>query len=491
MESIENDTTKYKKHLEECINIYKQVHHIMLISLNDVFMNDQFNLLKNDELIKDTIDILTQNEYNLDKILNSNLSSSKENKFIKLSFELDKVINSPIIEKYSSETTTITKNKIKVKKKKSYEVDILSTYMVDILESNNINNIIEMGCGKSYLTDSILLNDSMIYFGIDKKDDLIEKSKKSKTKKENSIVLNYNVTNDNYKYLYESDIEPLLKSPKDKVLLFGLHSCGNLTSNTLKMFVDNSCFTHIVIIGCCLNLLMEYITPETKESDLFKLYIQSIGYDNKGNFLEQSLLYEYNFSSIGFPLSRYIIEEHPRIFLGRTARNSAMQNSPKNEDKIINVKQNISYKKLFYRTLLQAFFESNYEEMKLVYGFGKMNINISDDFSIYLNVVFENIEKILLKNNCDDNKDKYAKFCEFRNGINKDLINQFYSKWEIYENIVWAVYIIRLKFAKLIEYLIALDRVIYLQENNVKNVKLVKIFEESMSVRNILIYASK
>ena len=50
---------------------------------------------------------------------------------------------------------------------------------------------------------------------------------------------------------------------------------------------------------------------------------------------------------------------------------------------------------------------------------------------------------------------------------------------------------IRMKFSKLIEYIIALDRIIYLFENNIYNIRLIKTFNESLSTRNILIYASK
>lgn len=70
-------------------------------------------------------------------------------------------------------------------------------------------------------------------------------------------------------------------------------------------------------------------------------------------------------------------------------------------------------------------------------------------------------------------------------------LEKFYSIYSEFENLFWAFYIIRIKFAKIIEYIIALDRIIYLKENNVENVELVKIFDDNKSARNLLIFATK
>ena len=71
------------------------------------------------------------------------------------------------------------------------------------------------------------------------------------------------------------------------------------------------------------------------------------------------------------------------------------------------------------------------------------------------------------------------------------VLKEFLSNHKGKEKILWSVNMIRMKFAKLVEYIIALDRIIYLIENGIEKVKLVKIFNEIISTRNILIYASK
>jgi len=41
---------------------------------------------------------------------------------------------------------------------------------------------------------------------------------------------------------------------QDNFILTGLHACGNLTSSVIEIFVKESCFKGICIVGCCYNL---------------------------------------------------------------------------------------------------------------------------------------------------------------------------------------------------------------------------------------------
>jgi hypothetical protein len=525
-----NISNSYKSYFEELVSLYQSIQHILLISLNDVFLKTNLNSLLMDELIKDTIDIIVKHENDLNKILKTQekFSQCSENetlnKFLMYSKKCEELLSSKLIEYPFSENKTESAIPIPIpidnhssfkkgknipkkhKSKKNYEVEKLSQYMLDIIEKENLKNLIEMGCGKSYLTDSILLSDDMVYIGLDRKDDLIDKSTKS-NKKKNLFVLNHDITLENFSEIFEKEIESKLNKSIDekKIMLFGLHSCGNLTSDTIKIFFQRKEFTHIVIVGCCLNLLKEYVSEEVQnKSEIFKEYLANIGYDNKGNFLEQTLLYEYDYAKVGFPLSEYILKKHKGLFLTRTVRNASMQSFPKKEDCLIESKKNLFYKKIFFRTLLQSFLEEFFVELKNVYGFGKIDITTDDDFGRYLNIVFKNLHK-LIKNNSNkeklqiENENLLKKlndlqsilFEENFDCIKSSVLLEYVKKFEELENVLWAVYVIRLKFAKIIEYIIALDRIIFMQERGISNVHLVNIFDESVSVRNILIYATK
>lgn len=482
--------------LDKFISLFLSFQKILLISLNDLFFQENLKNLSNDKLVNDTLKILKQNNYDLEQLLSTNIFDTEnynENLFLNYSKIMFDLLSNPLIIQHAHISSTSNK-RIKRTLKKSYEVDVLSNYLIHILESQNLKCIFEMGCGKSYLTDDIMISDDMLYIGVDRKDDLIDKTSKvlNSNGKENSYVLNHYINVKNFGSLYDSEIKAIFNKKcingqiYDKILLFGLHSCGNLTSDTIKLFTQYDCFSNIVIVGCCLNLLKEYVSKDALQSDEFEYYIKHIGYDNKGNYLEQTLLYEYEFEEIGYPMSQYIVSKYPKLFLSRTVRNSSMQSIPKTEDKICDSKNNIFYKKILYRTMLQAFFEIYFPSLKNYYGYGKVKLEINDDFKVYLHQIFNNLIK---KGNIKDIEELIL----LKQKLEKDpdIVDKFINNFLNYEDLLWAFYTIRLKFSRIVEYIIALDRIIYMKEQGVNKIELIKIFDERFSVRNLLIYASK
>lgn len=501
-----NQNEKFNSYLDDLIQNYFVIQKIIIVATTDVLKNKFLNFFMQDKLVCDTIKILQKFNYDFEILLDSNIfnrtfETFKEkdlnsNLFLEFSKIFNDLINSKVIINYINQnnldklnTLSNIPKKFQVKRKKCYEIEILSDYLIENLESENIYNIIEMGCGKSYLNDDIILNEELIYIGIDKKDDLIEKSKElfSKNLKKNIFSINSFVTLQNFDYLYDNEFQNKLNTKFNKnILLFGLHSCGNLTSDSIKIFSNKQCFSHLIIIGCCLHALKEYITPEATENEVFKDYLSSAGFDNKGNFLEGTLIFENRIDEIGYPLSNYVKTTHCNLFLGRTARNSAMTTFPKNCDKNVKSKNVVNHKKFFYRALLQAFIEINIPELQNFYGYGEIKISIHDTFAKYVRIVIKNLSKIL------QNKPELLDKVNHLNSILKDdEIDKFERLYEQYEDIVWAVFLIRIKFSKIVEYIIALDRVIYLKENNIDKIDILKIFDEKVSVRNLLIYASK
>jgi hypothetical protein len=593
----------YENLLEKLYNILNEINQIILFNLNEIFFEKNLEIFKNNILISDTISILKNVDFDLNKIGYSNNFYDlfeknileKSNSFYILSKSLDSImeeisnisnnfytkfekIKDEKQKKLLEEKQKIKKpkktfqergKKVRVRNKKSYEVDILSDYIIELLNEHKIKNIIEMGCGKSYLTDNVLIKDDIIYFGIDKKDHLIENSN-LKTK-ENIFLISEIVNYENFNEIYEDQIKNKLSENKNKnkskiininninisldpkqeienqneieyfiekennnqqyyndnsnnnhynfenIMLFGLHACGNLTSDSLKIFAKNKVLTHLVMVGCCFNLLMEFISKETMETKLYKDYINSIGYNNKGSFLENTLLTDSDFRKIGYPLSLHIREKYKDKFLGRSIRNVAMQNIPKENDYDINALTNFKYKSLLYRTMLQCFFEIYFPELKFIYGYDKLKLSINDSFSLYLknfllrfeemidnnDVFIKDIDNKFLKEKLnilikrikyipEESNEDFIENGNLNSSVN-DKINteEFYDYYKNYESILWAFYTIRIKFVKIIEYIVVFDRIIYLFENGLKKIQLVKIFDENKSPRNLLIYASK
>ena len=484
-----NNIKDYYVLLSKMIELYEVIQPILLINLNDLFKEKNILLLQNNALIKDTITILKQNNFNFNALLQNEIfDNNKDNLYIKLSNTLKELLRDKCIESNGAteeKMVILTKNRKNLfKKKKEHEVRQLSNFIHGIFSKTKLETMLEIGCGKSYLTESLLKdNPNCLYIGIDMKEKLIEKSQQIYSN-QNVIVLSGIVTANNFDEFYIKNIKQHIKEHKKaekNIFLFGLHSCGNLTSDTLRLFANHEFFSHLAIVSCCMNLLTEYVTPTAQQTELFKDYEANVGVNNKGEKLEQTLVYtEEEAKTAGYPLSNFMLTQYPKMFLSRTIRNSAMQKNTETGE--IN---SLQYKKILYRTYLQVFFEHYIPELGLTYGFGKVDLNNEDTFKDYLFNILDVIKK--------DKDEAFHKKVDDIKSNAESILKEFLSKYEKEEviNLLWGANMIRMKFSKLIEYIIALDRIIYLFENKIYNVRLIKTFNECLSTRNILIYADK
>ena len=495
-----NQINDYKLLLDKFILLYKNIEELFSINLNDAFKKNNYDKMIENKLLLDTEIILSQYNNDINKILllksftvnNNDNISINDNLFIKYTLEYEELIkNNLIINNGDTDILeghfiqNIEKKKI-FKIKKEHEVKKLSDFIRQSQSLSYSEILFEIGCGKSYLTDALLSgdNNNLTYIGVDMKENVIEKAKKTYKKYKNVHLINSFINFDYFSEFYEKNIKNILIE-NDKLnknmFLFGLHSCGNLTSNTLKIFINNNYFKSIAIIGCCLNLLNEYISPNTKSSIEFKTFFNGLGFDKKGNFLDNTFIYDINNNenNIGYPLSKYIRDKYQNLFFGRDVRNAAMLNNIENAPF-----ESITTQKNFFRSLLQKFLEDNLEEYGNVYGLGKIKFTDKCSFSEYMNNFLSE-----LKSN-----EKNEKIIQKINELLKDIenkSNKFYEENKFLSLRHYALNLIRIKFAKIVEYIVALDRIIYLIENGINNVKLIRIFNNHISPRNLLIYATK
>ena len=495
-----NIIQNYFSLLDEFIYLYKNIQEIFSINLNDSLKSLNIQKILSSELIKDTILILSQNNYNINKILeptfldnNSNLPTSQEktnnNLFVIYSKKFESLINNRLILNQEKDSNSeniqghflqnIERDKI-YKIKKNHEVKKLSEFIISTNQKSE--TFLEMGCGKSYLTDALIKSEkNILYIGIDMNINVITKAKKTYKKNKNIYLLDGFITSENFEEFYSNMVKSILSQNKKlakNIFLFGLHSCGNLTSNTLKMFIKYDYFKSVAIVGCCLHLLNEYINPETKNSKEFLNYYNNIGKDKNGNFLDNTLIFEKN-ENIGYPLSEYISNKYKNFYLGRAVRNTAMQNNTENaeyDSELMN--------KNFYRALLQKFLENNLEEYANIYGLGKIKLDTKNNFCDYVRNYLIDVKKNEKNDNLINKIDIILKNIE-------EKCNKFYEEYKEYKNYYFALNLIRVKFAKIVEYIVALDRIIYLNEQGIKKCKLIRIFNNHISPRNLLIYAYK
>jgi DNA-binding ferritin-like protein (Dps family) len=120
----------------------------------------------------------------------------------------------------------------------------------------------------------------------------------------------------------------------------------------------------------------------------------------------------------------------------------------------------------------------------MVYGYAKVDVESEDTFKTY---VIKALNDVATK--CEDNNTK-QKVHAVTTNIDQ-VLTEFMPMYMKYDNYLWTISFIHMRFSKLVEYIIALDRVLFLFENGVKEVKLVRLFNDMLSTRNILIYARK
>ena len=555
--------TNYKMLLDISLELLLKLHNIYAISMNDIFLDSNIKLIKENLYINEILDILNDentksnsyydnkhktnninysifqklsqlddyifnyNKNNINSVFyntNTNNNTNTTNTTTSTSSQIDKstknlnsliilykqVMNSDLI--INNDYYNINSNNNPINKKE-YEVNVLSNFIIQNIGFTRNNNSIvfknlflEVGCGKSYLYKKLksMYND-ILYIGIDKKDKLIEKTK---LEDKQMLIYNYNVDYSNFNTIFNEYILKDLQSKNiinsnnciiNNSILLGLHTCGDLTSNIIKVFANTNlkAFNTLAIIGCCFNLLTEYVDNKIIDSKIFKSYVTSIGYNEKGICLDETIINNFDFKVIGFPMSKYAINTsiNNNFFLGRLIRNSAMLVNENFSSNNTDLMQHI--KKLFYRALLQKLIEIHVPELNKFYGFGKIKKSIGiSSFKEYILLIIENLKK--LKNNSviyDKYTLGYNKLYElicpnkYSNDNFKNFLDIYYT--QEYYNIFVAFFFIRVKFAKLIELYVNLDRVIYIIENNISIVKLYKIFDDNYSNRNFLIYARK
>ena len=494
-----NQIHEYEKLIDQFFSLFNDIKEIFSINLNDALKSNNYNKMLSNKFLSDTELILNKYNNDINKILqlktfqegensSNNNQLDSDNLFIKYSLQYEKILeNNLIINKEEDNISghfsqNISKDKI-FKNKKDHEIKKLSDFINKSI-TNDIEVLFEFGCGKSYLTDALLSTDNknLIYIGVDMNKKVIDKAKKTFEKYKNVHLINSYIDFEKFNEFYEENLKSILSSNNKlnkNIFLFGLHNCGNLTSNTLKIFLQNNYFKSIAIIGCCLNLLNEYINPETKSSKEFTDFYNSIGYDKNNKFLDSSFIYDINDNNIGYPLSDYIKKNYKNIFFGKDIRNAAMLNNIENAPY-----DSISTHKNFFRALLQKFLEENLNEYANIYGLGKNKYNDKYTFTEYVKDFL-----IQIKNREKDEK-ILEKIEKLINDV--DIVgNKFYEENKFLLSKHYALNLIRIKFAKIVEYIVALDRVIFLLEKGINNVKLIRIFNNHISPRNLLIYASK
>ena len=132
-----------------------------------------------------------------------------------------------------------------MKQKKKYEIKLLGNVIINEAKTKDINTIIDIGCGKGYLTNYISLNSNLRVIGIEGDENFTNKMMLRINKIEQVYLSNQNIILNKaegytsfltYKTTPE-EFKSLSKIKSDEnIILTGLHPCGDLTPTLMRFF---------------------------------------------------------------------------------------------------------------------------------------------------------------------------------------------------------------------------------------------------------------
>uniref|UniRef100_A0A8D0MBE6 Methyltransferase domain-containing protein n=1 Tax=Sus scrofa TaxID=9823 RepID=A0A8D0MBE6_PIG len=235
----------------------------------------------------------------------------------------------------------------------------------------------------------------------------------------------------------DSELHDIIKDLED-CLMVGLHTCGDLAPNTLRIFASKSEIKGVCSVGCCYHLLSEEFENPHKECTQEKW---------------------------GFPMCRSLKEG--RWCCGRNARMSACLALER-----VAVGQGLPTESLFYRAVLQDIIKDCYGITKCDRHVGKLYSKSSS----FLDYVRKSLKKLGL----DESK------------LPEKVIMDYYEKYKPRMNELEAFNMLKVVLAPCIETLILLDRLCYLKEQeDIAWSALVKLFDPVKSPRCYALIALK
>ncbi|XP_050344288.1 probable methyltransferase-like protein 25 isoform X2 [Nymphalis io] len=345
--------------------------------------------------------------------------------------------------------------------KKSYEVQTMSHLVASLFNASGSTHCVEAGGGRGHLPVALSLAyhlpsltvdcDERTISNAENRVKIIQKqwhaiAKKIRDGSEESISESINSNLHRFASTFitkDTDLAAIVreKFPEHssydiKLLLTGLHTCGNLGPSSLRILSSRSHVSAALTVPCCYHLLLE-----RTDHHLLDVFQRDHGHVATGH---------------GFPMA-----EHLRGYnLGRNARMLAAQSI----DRVVHYRQ-LPDKSLLYRAMLQVIIRTHLPDLPLSEGKLKGLGPKCKDFKEY----FKTADGLLKLGLYDTLPDTYL----------SDLVENMHCQWKK----IVLFYLVRLCLAQVIESVILLDRLLYLYENGFEKVYLVKLFDPVLSPR--------
>jgi hypothetical protein len=364
---------------------------------------------------------------------------------------------SPNFPKSSSSILIPFKETVGMSPKKIHETSKLAPFISTHFKSHEINQIIDLGAGQGYLSFLLASRYDFKVTAIEGRKHNSEKSQE-RAERIGKSISGKNLLQNVCQIVTGEDLESL---GGETCGIVGLHTCGDLASDSIKMFVNGKNVKAIINVACCYQLLSELVDKNCPE---YLEYVEYLGLGTEGRSLDESLT--DNPEKAGFPLSDFIRSNFKGFLLGKLTRSLCIGDSSSQNSK----KAMFNFVKMEYRAAFQYLLTTRFPNFDKVFAIGS-KIRRFEDFAGYCDAAFE---KLKLKNPFD-----------------KEELNSFYDvNFKEGSKKVSALWTLRSVFSGPVENLILLDRVLFLKEQGME-VQAFSIFDRGQSPRNTAICAFK
>ncbi|KAJ0748507.1 putative Methyltransferase domain-containing protein [Helianthus annuus] len=376
--------------------------------------------------------------------------------------------------------------------KKRHEIEALAAVVGSVARDVETNTIIDLGAGQGYLSQVLSFEYQLSVIAIDasshhgrvthERAERIKKHYEAKLRKSSLGGKGVTIPRTVTCRVLSSDMLTTLLNSKDgdergqnqsindtcPLLLTGLHACGDLSVTMLRAFLESKEVKAVVSIGCCYNLLSE----------------------------------EEDNALCGFPISRGV--KSTGVHLGRNSRDLACQSADRwkvmEKDASLHNFELHAFRAAF-QLLLSRYFPETLSGSPTIGRQGKtlrrqqqnsrMNGLATDGCSC--------------KPDSTSGKDEHVDTCSLfekfsKSGLHRLNLNQphdvdFAGIWkeaEPFVEVIGAYWSLRAALGPVLETLILLDRLLFLQEqgDSVEAV-MVPIFNPNISPRNVALIAKK
>ncbi|XP_057458086.1 uncharacterized protein LOC130748860 [Lotus japonicus] len=410
--------------------------------------------------------------------------------------------------------------------KKKHEVEVLSAVVNTVAESVRAQGIVDVGAGQGYLAQvlafqyqhPVIAIDACSHHGsvTDARAGRIKKHYASKMVKSGSGMQSLNVPKtitccvlsiDALKTLVETslpgDVEqsmlngekqegqgklhwPSVANKRPSTVLAGLHACGDLSVIMLKTFLDCKDVKAIVSIGCCYNLLSE---ESIRGGDSQCGFPMSHALRSTGLSLGKSArdlacqsaerwrsldmhaaIQNFELHAFRAAFQMVLFKYYPKIAMrtpsiGRKGKALRRRHQQRSAESQLHLKGNSSDIRQNFPPVVSAESET---------GVGCKGTKFDDKFSHFENFCQSGLSSLGIEHSHDIN------------------LQGIWKEAEQFADFIGPYWSLRAALGPLLETLILLDRLLFLQEQGSElEAKLVPIFDPSISPRNVAIIAKK